>query len=403
MSGPAAATVADRTRSRALFGAGFFAFALLYVPQGTLTDLSARFAVSPATASLAMSLTTLPLAVGVLAAATASERLGRRPFLLAALFGGAALTLLAAASPSFPVLVAARMATGLALAGLPAVAMAYVAEELPAEHLGRAMGLYISGTGLGGMTGRVCGALLSGVGSWRLALAVVGAGSLVGAVLVARRLPASHHFVAQHGGVARQLAGLGDHLRDPVLRRLFITGFLLMGSLVAFFNYLQYRLVAPPYHLSRIAVAGVFVLYVTGTVSANWMGRLTGRRPHRTVVLFGLALMATGLVATLAGALGVVLLGTAVITFGFFGAHAVASGWVSGHARARRAQSSALYLFFYHVGSSLAGYLGGLAYGGLGWAGLTGMIAGMLAVAVVLVSRLPARARPSGPEWADAA
>src|SRR5665647_3875680 len=38
-------------------------------------------------------------------------------------------------------------------AGLPAVAMAYVAEEFHPSGMGGVMGLYISGTGLGGMTG----------------------------------------------------------------------------------------------------------------------------------------------------------------------------------------------------------------------------------------------------------
>ena len=59
-----------RQASAVLFGAGFMAFSLLYVVQGTLPAVSAGFGVSPAAASLTLSFTTLPLAVAVIVAAS---------------------------------------------------------------------------------------------------------------------------------------------------------------------------------------------------------------------------------------------------------------------------------------------------------------------------------------------
>jgi YNFM family putative membrane transporter len=378
-----------RQASLVLFVAGLMAFSMLYVVQGILPAVSGYFAVSPAVASLTLSLTTLPLAVAVVLWASWSEGLGRRRLLVGALLGASALTLLAALSPTFLGLLGLRVLTGLVLAGLPAVAMAYVAEEFHPSGLGTAMGLYISGTGLGGMIGRVLGGLVASVASWRLALAVVGAVCLLGTAWVARHLPTSRNFVPAPGRFSERMAGLRGPLRDPVVLRLAVCGFVIMGSLVSYYNYLQYRLADPPFDLRASLVALVFLLYVFGTVSANWMGRLTDRHSRRSVLLLGLGIRAVGALVSLANVLPVVLAGTAMMVFGFFGTHSVASGWVSSWAQQQRAQASSLYLFGYHVGSSLAGFVGGLFFGRFGWPGEVATVIVLVAVGAVVAAQLP--------------
>ena len=79
-------------------------------------------------------------------------------------------TLGCAAAPSWGALLALRALTGLALSGLPAVAMAYLADEIAPSSLGFAMGLYISGSTIGGMVGRVT------VGGHRRPLELAGRG-----------------------------------------------------------------------------------------------------------------------------------------------------------------------------------------------------------------------------------
>ncbi|HEX6514256.1 MAG TPA: MFS transporter [Nocardioidaceae bacterium] len=389
-----------RRASLVLFVAGFMTFAMLYVVQGTLPSISADFGVSPAEASLTLSLTTLPLAVMVVVAASWSEGQGRRPLLLGSLLTAALLTGAAAASPSFPVLLGLRVVTGLVLAGFPAVAMAYVAEEFHPSGLGTAMGLYISGTGLGGMTGRLVGGLVAGATSWRVALLGVAVVCAVGGTWVALRLPASRNFVASPHGLGNRIAEMRRPARDPVVLKLALCGFVIMGSLVSYYNYLQYRLALPPFGLSATLVSLVFAFYVFGTVSANWMGRLTDRRSRRTVMLLGLAVMTAGVLASLSTYLPLVLLGTAAMVFGFFGTHSVASGFVGVWAQRNRAQASALYLFGYHVGSSLAGFVGGLFYGRFGWPGEVGTVLVLVAVGVVVVLGLPASSHPKGSEHA---
>jgi len=381
--------------NRALFVAGFSAFAMLYVAQGTLPAVSSAFRVSPAAAALTVSLTTLPLALGVVLAASVSERRGRRGLLVGSLLAAAACTLVTALSPSFGVLLGLRVLTGMALAGLPAVAMAYIAEEVSAGNLGSTMGLYISGTGLGGLAGRLVGGLLAGRYDWRVGTAALGLLALAGSLYVLRALPASRHFVPQPERLWPQLRAARVHLSDPVLRRLFVCGFLLMGAMVAFFSFLQYRLEAPPFGLTAGSAALVFLLYLAGTVSANWLGGQTDRRSRRGVLLLSIVLMLSGVLLTLPARLSTVLLGTGLVTFGFFGAHATASGWVGAQATHRRAQASSLYLLFYHLGSSLLGFVGGLAYGAGEWGALVGLVAGAVLVAVLAARGLPGTVVPS--------
>jgi len=378
-----------RRTSSVLFVAGFMAFSMLYVAQGILPDLSRDFSVSPAEASLTLSLSTLPLAVAVLVAASWSEGQGRRLLLVASVLSAAALTLTASIAPSFGALLALRVLTGLVLAGLPAVAMAYVAEEFHPSGLGTAMGLYISGTGLGGMTGRLAGGLLASTWGWRVAMTVVGGACLLGGVWVAIRLPSSRNFVRTPGSLRERMAGLRGPLHDPVIIRFALCGFVLMGSLVSFFNYLQYRLVAAPFDLSATLVALVFLLYLFGTVSANWMGRLTDRRSRRSVLLLCMAIMAAGALVSLSNVLPLVLAGAAAMVFGFFGAHSVTSGWVGVWAVQQRAQSSALYLCGYHIGSSVAGFVGGLFYVAFGWPGEVGTVLVLLATGLLVALSLP--------------
>ena len=349
-----------RRTSRVLFAAGFMAFSMLYVVQGVLPDVSTSFDVSPAVSSLTLSLTTLPLAIAVLVAASWSEGQGRRLLLVGSLVGAAVLTVLASASPSYGVLLALRVLTGMVLAGLPPVAMAYVAEEFHPSSLGAAMGLYISGTGLGGMTGRLAGGLISSVLSWRAALLVVGVclprrcrhgGPVAADVPSFRRSP--------RAACATVCPACAIPLGDGVIVRLAVCGFLIMGSLVSFFNYLQYRLARDPVRPAPTLVALVFLLYLFGTVSANWMGRLTDRRSRRLVLLLGLVIMLGGALASLPDLLLAALAGGALMVFGFFGAHSVASGWVSRRTPRQRAQASALYLFGYQLGSTVVGFGGG--------------------------------------------
>src|SRR5690606_35499844 len=159
-----------RRASLALFCAGFATFALLYCVQPLLPLLAAQFSVSAASSSLVLSLTTLTLALCLLLSGALGESLGRKPVMMVALGVAALLGLACAFVESWSLLLTLRTLLGLALSGLPALAMAYVGEEFEPESLPAAMGLYIGGTALGGLLGRLLAGWFGDLGGWPLAL-----------------------------------------------------------------------------------------------------------------------------------------------------------------------------------------------------------------------------------------
>jgi MFS transporter, YNFM family, putative membrane transport protein len=167
-----------------------------------------------------------------------------------------------------------------------------------------------------------------------------------------------------------------------------------MGGFVALYNYVGYHLLGAPYELSQAAVGWIFVLYLVGTFSSAWMGRLADSLGRARVLWIGMSIMLFGVGMTLAGSLWVLIAGMAVLTFGFFGAHSIASGWVGQSALSARAQASALYLLCYYLGSSIGGSAGGLAYSHAGWPGLVAMVAALLILALISAARLTLAPRP---------
>ena len=145
----------------ALFVVGLVTFAVLYGVQPLLSTFASAFHLTPAGASLAISITTGTLAVSLLVAGTASDVWGRGTVMKLSVASSAILAVLSAFSPSFPVLLMLHALEGVTLAGLPVAAMAYLSEEVHPESLGLAMGLYMGGNGIGGMLGRTLVAALS--------------------------------------------------------------------------------------------------------------------------------------------------------------------------------------------------------------------------------------------------
>ena len=374
-------TPAYRRATFALFCAGFATFALLYCIQPLLPMLAAHFSVSAASSSLALSLTTLSLAVCLLISGALAESWGRKPVMAAALGLASLLGLASVLVDSWQLLLALRALLGLALSGLPALAMAYVGEEFEPESLPAAMGLYIGGTALGGMLGRLLSGLLSDLGGWQLALGGIASLGLLALVAFVWLLPPSRHFTAQPLSLRILLANFRLHLGNPVLRGLFLQGFLLMGGFVALFNYIGFRLAGEPFGLSSTLIGLLFVVYLGGIFSAGWAGRLVPRFGARQVLRGGVALMLIGVGLCTTSWLASIVLGLGLFTLGFFAAHAVASGQVGSHAKGARAQASALYLCAYYLGSSVVGYGAGYVWDHAGWLPLMTLLAALFVIA----------------------
>ncbi|PYB82457.1 MULTISPECIES: MFS transporter [Pseudomonas] len=380
----------------ALFSGGFATFALLYCVQPMMPLLSREFSINAAQSSLVLSVSTAMLAFGLLVTGPISDRIGRKPVMVFALLCAALSTLASAVMPSWELVLAARALVGLSLSGLAAVAMTYLSEEIHPQHIGLAMGLYIGGNAIGGMSGRLITGVLIDFVSWHTAMLTIGGLALAAALVFWRVLPESRNFRPQPLNPRSLLDGFVMHFKDAGLPWLFLEAFLLMGAFVTLFNYIGYRLLAGPYHMNQALVGLLSVVYLSGIYSSAQVGALADRLGRRKVFWASILVMAGGLLMTLATPLAMIIVGMLVFTFGFFGAHSVASSWIGRRALKAKGQASSLYLFCYYAGSSVAGTAGGVFWHQWGWNGTGLFIASLLAVALLVALRLSKLAPKSG-------
>ncbi|MDE8741248.1 MFS transporter [Pectobacterium polaris] len=376
----------------ALFSAGLATFALLYCVQPLLPVLSQDFGISPATSSLSLSVSTVMLAFGLLFTGPLSDTIGRKNVMVVSLMLAAICTVICAFMTSWNGILIMRAMMGLSLSGVAAVAMSYLSEEIHPSVLAFSMGLYISGNSIGGMSGRLVSGVLTDYFPWRVAIGTIGVLALIAAITFWRILPESRHF--RPGSLRPKTLLLNSklHWRDAGLPLLFLQGFLLMGAFVTLFNYIGYRLLAPPYLLSQAVVGLLSVVYLTGSYSSPKAGALTARYGRGPVLSIAIFLMLAGLGMTALTPLFAIFGGMMLFTAGFFAAHSVASSWIGQRARRAKGQASSMYLFSYYLGSSLAGTLGGFFWHSFGWMGITVFLSALLllalAVSLILKHRL---------------
>ncbi|MFB6950045.1 MFS transporter [Streptomyces niveus] len=382
-----------RRMSFALFAAGVAAFALLYSTQALLPAITADLGVTAGAASWTVSAATGALALFVLPLSALSERFGRRTLMTLSLTVAVVVGLLVPLAPNLEWLIALRAVQGAALAGLPASAMAYLAEEVRPKALVGAIGLFVAGNSIGGMSGRVLAGWVSQLWGWRAGLAAIGLLALVCAVVFRVLLPKARNFRPGTLNPRALAKTVGGHLADPLLRRLYAIGALFMTVFGAVYTAIGFRLAEAPFNLPQGVIGSIFLVYLVGTLSSAAAGKLVARLGRRGALYLAVGTTAAGLLLSLSDSLGAVLLGLVLITAGFFAGHAVASSAVSRTAKTGRAQASALYQSAYYVGSSAGGTLGAVAFhaGGWGATATLGLLAVLGVVSVTLYGTHAAR------------
>lgn len=373
----------------ALFLAGFSTFSLLYCVQPLLPAFARAFGLGAASSSLSLSLSTGMLAVSIVCAGALSERVGRRGLMFASMTLAALFNVLAALSPNWNLLLVWRSLEGFALGGVPAVAMAYLAEEIASDGLGFSMGLYVGGTAFGGMIGRIGMSALEEHFSWRTAMLTIGVVDLLAAVAFVMLLPQSRRFVKRTDLTLRHHVRLwNEQLHHARLPFVFAIGFLVMGAFVTVYNYAGFRLTAAPFNLSPTACGLIFGAYLFGMVASSSAGALADRLGRSPILVSGILVFAAGLVLTLSHALVAIIIGIVLVTIGFFVAHSVASGWVGHLAGSAKGHAASLYLLAYYLGSSVLGSVGGAFWQHGAWASVAAYVAALLALGLLAARRM---------------
>ncbi|MCF8611025.1 MFS transporter [Gordonia sp. HY285] len=366
----------------ALACAGVATFAQLYSPQGILPEISESLDVTADQSALLISVATLGLAAAVLPWSIVADRIGRLPAMRLSLIAATTFGLAVTVCPNFTGVLVLRALEGAALGGLPALAMTYLQEEIAPAHTAVAAGTYISGTTIGGLSGRIVAAPFTQWLDWRWGVASVVVLSALAATAFMLLTPAPRGFRRARREDRPSLAYvLWANLRSPQMLVLYVQGFALMGGFVTMYNYLSFRLQAPPFLLPSSLIAFLFLAYLAGTWSSRRAGIIAGTRGRLPVLLVSIAVMVAGVLITLVDSLPVIIVGLVVLTIGFFGAHSIASGWSAARARVGRAQAASLYNLFYYAGSSVVGWAGGVVFIHAGWTATALLVAGLAVIA----------------------
>ena len=321
--------LSDKIRFRrirlCMFLSGLSVFAQLYLFQPLLADLCTYYRVSAVTSSLAVSSSTIGMAAGLFVLAFKADSVSRARLMGFSLLASSVLTLLSVWAVNFPLLLLANFLKGVLLAGVSAVALADLTEEVDASVIGLAISLYLSGNTLGGMAGRVSGTLLAGWAGWHTAVLVIGAVSLLLGMAFVRLLPASRHFRPASVPVRVKLGQMAAFLKDFRFMGVYLVAALAMGVFVSVYNYLSFLLESPAFGLPHYVVAGVFLMYTAGVAGSVLTGRLSDRFHPHALLRYSLLLMAAGLFLLLVMRLEAIVLGLGILTFAFFSTHTLAS------------------------------------------------------------------------------
>lgn len=369
----------------ALLFAGIATFAQLYSVQGILPLIAEGLDITPSQSSLAVGVATVGVAVAVLPWSVVADRIGRVRAMSISIVTATILGLLVPLSSSLPMLLSLRLVEGLALGGLPAIAVAYLSEEVHREHTALAAATYVSGTTLGGLFGRIVAGPVAELSNWRIGTLTVSVAAAFAAALFVYLAPEPRRFRGRVDDGPSLPARLWANLRDVGMLALYAQAFLLMGGFVAVYNFLGFRLGGTPFGLPQSLISLIFIAYLSGTVSSRIAGQLAVKFGRGPVLAGATAVMIVGVALTISNHLAVILVGLVALTVGFFAAHAIASGWTGERAVVGRAQATSLYNLFYYGGSSMIGWFGGVIFQHSGWTTMALFVMGSAALAMVLM------------------
>ncbi len=341
-------------------------FTNIYITQPVLPVLQVEFAVDTVIASFTVSAVLLGIALSNLPSGALADRLPIHSIILT---GGIVLAiggLICALASNVWVLIGARFLQGLFIPAMTTCLVAYLAKTLPLARLNVVMGTYVSATVLGGMGSRLLGGWIHPPLNWRYAFVSASILVLIATLIAVRELPRTPvHPRRQHDSM-----GFFELLKRWELLLIFLCAAASQSIFSPVFNYLPYRLGAPPFEFPTELVTLVYLVYIVGIFMGPAAGRISNRFGNGYTIVGGAVVLGISLVLILLPTIVAVVLGLIGICAGFFTIHAAAVGSLNRKLSSGHGRANALYVLFYYVGAWLGITWAGFAYKQGGWSAL---------------------------------
>lgn len=364
---------------------GVFAFLQVYSIQSILPVLMDGFSASEVQAGFAVGATVMAIAIMSPFLGMLSDAIGRKVLIAGALFFLAVPTALIALSPDIGWLSFWRFMQGLSVPGITVVTIAYVGEEFKGRAVTELMSYYVSGTVMGGFLGRfILGHLHEWIG-WRAGYYVMAALTLLGAIWVAKTLPASKQFVP-NPNFRSALQMLAGHLTNRYVISACLLGACVLFSLVGCFTFINLHLADSPYHLGTGALANIFAVYLIGVIITPLSTKILRRFGAARTVIVAVMVSMAGVLMTLSGPLWLVIIGLTIMSSGVFITQSATITYIAVNVLAGRSLASGLYYMSYYAGGTIGAWACGLAYAKGEWSLTVTTLLGVQVLALLIAS-----------------
>ena len=369
---------------------GFMTLVDLFATQAILPSLAAAYEVTPAEIGVAANASTFGMAIAGLLVGAFSSTVERKGAIRLSLLLLSVPTALLAFAPDLTTFAILRMIQGLFMASAFTLTLTHLAERCE-FRTASAMAAYVTGAVASNLVGRLTAALVANVVGAELSFLFFALLNLAGAALISVAL----HRNVPEGKLqnARFWEPWVGHLRDPLLLRTFVIGFLILFGFIGIFTYVGFILMRPPFSLSMAALGLVFLVFLPSMVTTPLAGSTSRRVGPGIAAAASLGVALLGLLFLLLPSLTAVIAGMTLIGVGTFFAQAVATAHVGRIASSDKAAASGLYLSFYYCGGLAGAAVVGQLFDRSGWPAAVGGVFAALALAAFLSGKL---IRPEG-------
>ncbi|TMV88969.1 MFS transporter [Thioclava sp. BHET1] len=252
--------------------AGGIAVGNLYWSQPLLAVIAEDFGVTETSAGILVTVTQLGYATGILLIVPLGDTLNRRKLIPGAIFLSAVALVGAALSPSYPLLMAALLALGLATTAGQMITP-LVGELAAPEQRGRVIGTLVSGMLSGILLSRALSGLIADVLGWRGVFAVAALAAVVMAACMRRGIPEEPARPGVPYG--HLLWSIYDSVRThAVVRATLLLGACVFAVFSMFWTALTFLLSSAPYNYSLAQIGLVGLAGLASAAAAKTAGRL---------------------------------------------------------------------------------------------------------------------------------
>jgi predicted MFS family arabinose efflux permease len=193
------------------------------------------------------------------------DRYNRQKAMIVALTGLTISTIAAGLSTSFPIMMLARVMAGLCGGPATSLSLAVVADLVPPERRGRAMGMVFASFSVASIIGVPASLEIASATSWRWSFFAISILAMIAIMMTIKWLPSfKPEFTRQ--SLAAEIKTSGKLLLNPDVALSMVTMTAMMGALFMIIpniaSYILYNLDYPREHLGRLyLVGGIFSFF----------------------------------------------------------------------------------------------------------------------------------------------